>query len=558
MATKLNDKYLSDFIGEHEYDGVAAEVKAAHKVLHDGSGLGNDFLGWLNLPTDYDKEEFARIKKCAEKIKKDTDVFVVIGIGGSYLGARAAIEFLSSQNYNLTCKDTPQIFFTGNSISSSALAEIMELCEGKDVSVNMISKSGTTTEPAIAFRVFREMLEKKYGKEGARERIYCTTDKAKGTLKALADEEGYETFVVPDDVGGRFSVLTAVGLLPIAVSGADIDALMQGAATAQKEFDNDDLKTNDCYKYAAIRNMLYRKGKTMEVMVSYEPAYTMMSEWFKQLFAESEGKDNKGIFPASVIFSTDLHSLGQYIQDGRRTMFETVVLFDKCKKEVTLGTDPTNVDGLNFLSGKTMGFVNQKAFEGTVLAHNDGGVPNIVLNVPEMNESELGYLIYFFEKACAISGYMLGVNPFNQPGVESYKKNMFALLGKPGYEDQKAALANEAVAASTGNVVVIEKGSKLTYDVTHKARLIDTEQYLISGYDMLFGFISGICAGNYDVTDILVDSTFKICPEALAGLETFTKKLQDLAETASTNIVLLISADESEIPESINAVCRKV
>ena len=478
MATKLNDKYLSDFIGEHEYDGVAAEVKAAHKVLHDGSGLGNDFLGWLNLPTDYDKEEFARIKKCAEKIKKDTDVFIVIGIGGSYLGARAAIEFLSSQNYNLTCKDTPQIFFTGNSISSSALAEIMELCEGKDVSVNMISKSGTTTEPAIAFRVFREMLEKKYGKEGARERIYCTTDKAKGTLKALADEEGYETFVVPDDVGGRFSVLTAVGLLPIAVSGADIDALMQGAATAQKEFDNDDLKTNDCYKYAAIRNMLYRKGKTMEVMVSYEPAYTMMSEWFKQLFAESEGKDNKGIFPASVIFSTDLHSLGQYIQDGRRTMFETVVLFDKCKKEVTLGTDPTNVDGLNFLSGKTMGFVNQKAFEGTVLAHNDGGVPNIVLNVPEMNESELGYLIYFFEKACqgtilahteggvpnividvdkldeenlgemiyffekacAISGYMLGVNPFNQPGVESYKKNMFALLGKPGYEDQKAAL----------------------------------------------------------------------------------------------------------------------
>ena len=408
--------------------------------VHDGSGLGNDFLGWLNLPTDYDKEEFARIKKCAEKIKKDTDVFIVIGIGGSYLGARAAIEFLSSQNYNLTCKDTPQIFFTGNSISSSALAEIMELCEGKDVSVNMISKSGTTTEPAIAFRVFREMLEKKYGKEGARERIYCTTDKAKGTLKALADEEGYETFVVPDDVGGRFSVLTAVGLLPIAVSGADIDALMQGAATAQKEFDNDDLKTNDCYKYAAIRNMLYRKGKTMEVMVSYEPAYTMMSEWFKQLFAESEGKDNKGIFPASVIFSTDLHSLGQYIQDGRRTMFETVVLFDKCKKEVTLGTDPTNVDGLNFLSGKTMGFVNQKAFEGTVLAHNDGGVPNIVLNVPEMNESELGYLIYFFEKACAISGYMLGVNPFNQPGVESYKKNMFALLGKPGYEDQKAAL----------------------------------------------------------------------------------------------------------------------
>ena len=408
MATKLTDKYLKGFIGEHEYAGVASEVKAAHKALHDGTGLGNDFIGWLNLPTDYDKDEFARIKAAAEKIKKNSDVFIVIGIGGSYLGARAAIEFLTSQNYNLTCKDTPQ--------------------------------SGTTTEPAIALRVFREMLENKYGKEGARERIFCTTDKARGTLKALADEEGYETFVVPDDVGGRFSVLTAVGLLPIAVSGADIDALMQGAQTAQKELDNDDVMTNDCYKYAAIRNILYRKGKTMEVMVSYEPAYTMMAEWFKQLYGESEGKDNKGIFPASVIFSTDLHSLGQYIQDGRRTMFETVVLFDKCKKEVTLGTDPTNVDGLNFLSGKTMGFVNQKAFEGTVLAHNDGGVPNVVINVPEMNETELGYLIYFFEKACAISGYMLGVNPFNQPGVESYKKNMFALLGKPGYEDQKAEL----------------------------------------------------------------------------------------------------------------------
>ena len=440
MATKLNDKYLKDFISDEEYVGVADEVKAAHKALHDGKGLGNDFIGWLKLPTKYDKKEFARIKAAAEKIKKDTDVFIVIGIGGSYLGARAAIEFLTSQNYNLTCKDTPQIFFTGNSISSSALAEVMELCEGKDVSINMISKSGTTTEPAIAFRVFREMLEEKYGKEGAKERIYCTTDKTKGTLKALADKEGYETFVVPDDVGGRFSVLTAVGLLPIAVSGADIDALMQGAQKAQKELDNDDVMTNDCYKYAAVRNILYRKGKTTEIMVSYEPAYTMMAEWCKQLFGESEGKDNKGIYPSSVIFSTDLHSLGQYIQDGRRTMFETVVLFDKVKKEVTLGTDPTNVDGLNFLSGKTMAFVNQKAFEGTVLAHNDGGVPNVVISVPEMNETELGYLIYFFEKACAISGYMLGVNPFNQPGVESYKKNMFALLGKPGYEAQRAEL----------------------------------------------------------------------------------------------------------------------
>ena len=364
----------------------------------------------------------------------------VIGIGGSYLGARAAIEFLKSPNYNLLCKDTPQIFFTGNSISSNALSELVEICEGKDVSINMISKSGTTTEPAIAFRVLREMLEKKYGKEGAKERIFCTTDKAKGTLKELATKEGYETFVVPDDVGGRFSVLTAVGLLPIAVAGCDIDALMAGARKAQNDFDNDDLFTNDCYKYAALRNILYRKGYQTELLVAYEPAFTMMNEWFKQLFGESEGKDNKGIFPASVVFSTDLHSMGQYIQEGRRTLFETVVQFGKVAREITLDTDPENVDGLNFLSGKTMDFVNKKAFQGTVLAHNDGGVPNMVLDVEEMTETELGYLIYFFEKACAISGYLLGVNPFNQPGVESYKKNMFALLGKPGYEDQKAEL----------------------------------------------------------------------------------------------------------------------
>ncbi|MCH5303602.1 MAG: glucose-6-phosphate isomerase, partial [Ruminococcus sp.] len=346
MSTKIIDKYLNGFVGEDEYKGIEAQVKNAHKALHNGTGLGNDFIGWVDLPTNYDKEEFARIKKAAEKIKKDTDVFVVIGIGGSYLGARAAIEFLTSPNYNALAKDTPQIYFTGNSISSSALADIIELCEGKDVSINMISKSGTTTEPAIAFRVFRDMLEKKYGKEGARERIYCTTDKARGTLKQLADEEGYETFVVPDDVGGRYSVLTAVGLLPIAVAGADIDALMSGAKKAQDEFNNDDLYTNDCYKYAALRNILYNKGYSTEIMVSYEPAYTLMNEWFKQLYGESEGKDKKGIFPASVIFSTDLHSLGQYIQDGRRNLFETVVLFDKCKKEITLGEDPTNVDGL--------------------------------------------------------------------------------------------------------------------------------------------------------------------------------------------------------------------
>ncbi len=440
MPTRINDKHVLGFVGSDELQGIATQVKAAHEALHSGTGLGNDFIGWLTLPTDYDKDEFARIKAAAERIKKNTDVFIVIGIGGSYLGARAAIEFLTSPNYNALAKDTPQIYYAGNSISSTALSELIDLCEGKDVSINMISKSGTTTEPAIAFRVLRELLEKKYGKEGAKERIYCTTDKEKGTLKQLADREGYETFVVPDNVGGRYSVLTAVGLLPIAVAGADIDALMKGAQAAQNDFDNDDVFTNECYKYAALRNLLYRKGKTTEVLVSYEPAFTMMSEWFKQLYGESEGKDQKGIFPASVVFSTDLHSMGQYIQDGRRDLFETVVLFEKCKREITLGTDPENVDGLNFLCGKTMDFINRKAFEGTVLAHNDGGVPNIVLTVDEMTESELGYLIYFFEKACAISGYLLGVNPFNQPGVESYKKNMFALLGKPGYEQEKAAL----------------------------------------------------------------------------------------------------------------------
>ncbi len=440
MPTYLSDKHVNGFVSQEELTAIAPQVKAAHQALHAGTGLGNDFIGWLTLPTDYDKEEFARIKEAAKRIQSNTDVFIVIGIGGSYLGARAAIEFLTSPNYNALCKDTPQIYYAGNSISSTALSELIDLCEGKDVSINMISKSGTTTEPAIAFRVLRELLEKKYGKEGAKERIYCTTDKARGTLKQLADREGYETFVVPDDVGGRYSVLTAVGLLPIAVAGADIDALMAGAQKAQADFDNEDVFTNDCYKYAALRNCLYRKGKTTEVLVSYEPAFTMMSEWFKQLYGESEGKDNKGIFPASVVFSTDLHSMGQYIQDGRRNLFETVVLFDKCKREITIGTDPENVDGLNFLCGKTMDFINRKAFEGTVLAHNDGGVPNIVLNVSEMTESELGYLIYFFEKACAISGYLLGVNPFNQPGVESYKKNMFALLGKPGYEQEKAAL----------------------------------------------------------------------------------------------------------------------
>ena len=440
MSLRFEKQHLSSFIGEKEYCAIAPQVKLAHEMLHSGTGLGNDFIGWVTLPTDYDKEEFARIKAAAEKIKKDTDVFVVIGIGGSYLGARAAIEFLKSDRYNDMKKDTPDIYFAGNSISSTALAELLEICEGRDVSINMISKSGTTTEPAIAFRVFRELLEKKYGKEEARKRIYCTTDRARGTLKQLADREGYETFVVPDDVGGRYSVLTAVGLLPIAVSGANIDALMAGAAAAQAEYNNPDLETNPCYQYAATRNILYRKGKAVEVMVSYEPCYTMMNEWWKQLYGESEGKDGKGLFPASVIFSTDLHSMGQYIQDGRRDLFETVVLFEKPKHEIVIGNDPANVDGLNFLEGRSMAYINRKAFEGTVLAHNDGGVPNVVLNAPDFSEDTLGQLIYFFERACAISGYMLGVNPFNQPGVESYKKNMFALLGKPGYEGEKEAL----------------------------------------------------------------------------------------------------------------------
>lgn len=440
MSVKLIDRYVGELVTPADIEAIAPEVKKAAQVLESKTGEGNDFLGWLTLPTDYDKEEFARIKKAAAKIKSDSEVLIVIGIGGSYLGARAAIEFIKSPNYNVMKKDTPDIYFSGNSISSTALKELVDICEGRDFSINVISKSGTTTEPAVAFRVFREILEKKYGKEGAAGRIYVTTDKEKGTLKSLSDREGYETFVVPDDVGGRYSVLTAVGLLPIAVSGADIDALMSGAKAAQDALTSDDLNEHDCYKYAAIRNILYRKGKSAEMLVSYEPSFTMMNEWFKQLFGESEGKDGKGLFPVSAVFSTDLHSLGQYIQEGERLLFETVVSFEKPKYEITLGTDPENVDGLNFLAGKTMDYVNKKAFQGTILAHNDGGVPNLVLSVPEMNEYELGYLIYFFEKACAVSGYVLGVNPFNQPGVESYKKNMFALLGKPGYESEKEAL----------------------------------------------------------------------------------------------------------------------
>ncbi len=440
MAISFSEKYAKEFLRDNDIAGLAPYVEVAHKQLHEGTGLGNDFLGWVDLPVNYDKEEFSRIKAAAKRICEDTDVLVVVGIGGSYLGARAAIEFLKSPYYNSLKKDTPEIYFAGNSISGSALSDVLALCEGKRVSVNIISKSGTTTEPAVAFRVLREMLETRYGKEEAAKRIYCTTDKARGTLKQLADENGYECFVIPDDVGGRFSVLTAVGLLPIAVCGADIDALMAGAAAAREEYMTPDLEKNDCYRYAAVRNALYCKGKAVELLVSYEPRFTMMAEWFKQLYGESEGKDGKGLFPASVTFSTDLHSMGQYIQDGRRMLFETVVTIEDGGADVVIKEDAENGDGLNFLSGKPMSFVNQKAFEGTVLAHTDGGVPNLVINMDKADEGDLGRLIYFFEKACAISGYLLGVNPFDQPGVEAYKKNMFALLGKPGYEAEKQAL----------------------------------------------------------------------------------------------------------------------
>ncbi len=440
MSLKFNSSYAKDFLRENDIIGLEGQVKLANDLVDSKEGLGNDFLGWVTLPTDYDKEEFARIKKAAEKIKSDTDVLVVIGIGGSYLGARAAIEFLKGHYYNDLNDGTPDIYFAGNSISGSALSDLLKICENKRVSVNIISKSGTTTEPAIAFRVFRKLLEERYGEEEAAKRIYCTTDKARGTLKQLADAKGYECFVVPDDVGGRFSVLTAVGLLPIAAAGADIDKLMAGAADAAKDYSVADIEKNDCYKYAAYRNAMYRRGKTIELLVSYEPRFTLMAEWWKQLYGESEGKDNKGLFPASVVFSTDLHSMGQYVQDGARIMFETVVTIGDCGSDIIIEKEDNDGDGLNFLAGKPLSFVNSKAFEGTVLAHTDGGVPNFVIEVDKADEENLGRLIYFFEKACAISGYMLGVNPFDQPGVESYKKNMFALLGKPGYEAQKTEL----------------------------------------------------------------------------------------------------------------------
>ena len=439
----LNTKFLKGFVGEHELDSMQPFVSAADDLIMNKTGQGSDFLGWVKLPEDYDKEEFARIKKAAEKIKSNSDVLIVIGIGGSYLGSRAVIELIKSPMYNNLKKDTPDIYFLGNNISSTHLNEILSVCEGRDVSVNVISKSGTTTEPAIAFRIMKAYLEEKYGKEGAKERIYATTDKAKGTLKQLATQEGYETFVIPDDVGGRFSVLTPVGLLPIAVAGIDIDELMAGAQAAMKDFSDKNIENNDCYKYAALRNIMLRKGKVTEVTVGYEPALWCFGEWIKQLHGESEGKDNKGLFPASMIFSTDLHSLGQYVQEGLRNLFETVIWIDTPKSDFVVKKDPQNLDGLNFLADNSMHKINENAFKGTALAHVSGGVPNIVLNLKDTSAKSVGYLIYFYEKACAMAGYLLGVNPFNQPGVEAYKKNMFALLGKPGYEAEKAALESK-------------------------------------------------------------------------------------------------------------------
>ncbi|ATD30869.1 glucose-6-phosphate isomerase [Macrococcoides bohemicum] len=438
---KFDYSTAETFFGQHELEQMQSIVKNVHSTIHDGTGAGSDFLGWVNLPKDYDKEEFARIQAAAKKIQSDSEVLVVIGIGGSYLGARAAIEMLNKSFDHLkTEQGKPQIIFAGHQLSSSYLSDLIEYVKDKEFSVNVISKSGTTTEPAVAFRAFKKILEEKYGKEGAKSRIYATTDKAKGALKSLATTEGYETFVVPDDVGGRFSVLTAVGLLPIAASGHDIESMMQGADQARIDLDSDNLEENIAYQYAVIRNVLYNKGYTIEMLINYEPSLQYFNEWWKQLFGESEGKDFKGIYPSSANFSTDLHSLGQYVQEGRRDIFETVVKVQNPRADITIEADENDLDGLNFLAGKTLDFVNTKAFQGTILAHSDGGVPNLVVEVPQLDAFTFGYMVYFFELSVAMSGYLLGVNPFNQPGVEAYKQNMFALLGKPGFEDKKAEL----------------------------------------------------------------------------------------------------------------------
>lgn len=441
--SKITIDYSKTGVMPHEVKYFKEQIAVAHKMLHEKTGAGNDFLGWVDLPVDYNKDEFARIQKAAEKIQGDSDVLIVIGIGGSYLGARACIDALSHTFYNALSKEqrkTPEIYYVGNNISGTYLKDLLDICEGKEVSVNVISKSGTTTEPAIAFRVFKQFMEEKYGKEEAKNRIFATTDKARGALLTLAREEGYETFTIPDDVGGRFSVLTAVGLLPIAAAGINIEELMQGAADARAEYSNENVEENACYQYAAVRNALLRKGKTTEIVVNYEPCLQYFGEWWKQLYGESEGKDGKGLYPSSVNFSTDLHSLGQYIQDGQRILFETVINVEDPRKDVVLKEEASDLDGLNYLAGKTMDFVNKQAFQGTILAHVDGGVPNVVINLPAINAYHMGQLIYFFEKACGMSGYLLGVNPFDQPGVEEYKKNMFALLGKKGFEALRETL----------------------------------------------------------------------------------------------------------------------
>jgi len=440
---RLDYSYALPFIQEETIFGMQPQVSLAHQALHNKSGAGNDYLGWLDWPINFDKAEYANVKKAAAKITAQSQVLIVIGIGGSYLGAKAAMEMLTHSFYNqlpAEKRKTPEIYFLGHQLSSAYLANLWEMLEGKDVSVNVISKSGTTTEPAVAFRFIREYMEKKYGKAGAKERIYATTDCKRGALKQMADEEGYETFVIPDDVGGRFSVLTAVGLLPIAVAGIDVDQIMQGAAAAHKMYGKENVKENVCYQYAAVRNLLYGKDKTIELLVNYEPSLQYFAEWWKQLYGESEGKEHKGIFPASVGFTTDLHSMGQYIQDGRRNLFETVLWVEAHGQEKLVDEEEKNLDGLNFLAGKSLQFINQRAMEGTVLAHTDGGVPNLIIRLPKLDAYIFGHLVYFFEKACAISGYLLGVNPFDQPGVEAYKKNMFALLGKPGYEKERQQL----------------------------------------------------------------------------------------------------------------------
>lgn len=441
-AVRFDWSTAKQFVQDSELQNLEKQVALAHQMLHEGTGAGNDFLGWIDLPVNYDKEEFQRIKEAAERIRSNSDVLVVIGIGGSYLGARAVIEMLSHNFSNLLARQKGglEIYFAGNSISPTYHADLLELLEGKDVSINVISKSGTTTEPAIAFRIFKEWMENKYGREEAGRRIYVTTDKAKGALRKLSEEEGYETFVIPDDVGGRYSVLTAVGLLPIAAAGLDIDTLMAGAAYGREVYGKASLMDNPAYQYAAVRNALYRKGYTTELLVNYEPNLHYFSEWWKQLYGESEGKDGKGIYPASVDFTTDLHSMGQYIQEGRRMLMETVLKVENPRKDITIKSEPTNLDGLNYLADKTMDYVNKMAMQGTVLAHIDGGVPNLSVAISELSEFACGQLIYFFEKACGISGYLMGVNPFDQPGVEAYKKNMFALLGKPGFEEEQKKL----------------------------------------------------------------------------------------------------------------------